>query len=85
MLRIDASALDHLITELYLATVLGVGVLARRLTTSDLDGSVRAPEASIDAWRTGAQRRSALPSNWKTFPSTGDGAFEQGRNHGRDR
>jgi hypothetical protein len=31
MLRIDASALDYLIIGLYFATVLGVGLLARRL------------------------------------------------------
>ena len=31
MLRIDTSALDYLIIGLYFVTVLGVGLLARRL------------------------------------------------------
>jgi solute:Na+ symporter, SSS family len=37
MLRIDASALDYAIIVLYFVTVLGVGLLARRLIKSDLD------------------------------------------------
>jgi solute:Na+ symporter, SSS family len=42
MLRIDASALDYIIIALYFVTVLGVGLLARKLIKSDLDSHARA-------------------------------------------
>jgi solute:Na+ symporter, SSS family len=37
MLRIDASALDYVIIGLYFATVIGIGIAARRLVKTDLD------------------------------------------------
>ncbi len=37
MLRIDASALDYAIIAIYFATVIGIGVAARRLVKTDLD------------------------------------------------
>jgi SSS family solute:Na+ symporter len=51
MLRIDASALDYLIIGLYFVTVLGVGLLARRLIKSDLDFFLSG--RSLPAWITG--------------------------------
>ena len=51
MLRIDANALDYVIIGLYFATVLGVGLLARRLIKSDLDFFLSG--RSLPAWITG--------------------------------
>ena len=51
MLRIDASAIDYLIIALYFVTVLGVGLLARRLIKSDLDFFLSG--RSLPAWITG--------------------------------
>ena len=51
MLRIDTSALDYLIIGLYFVTVLGVGLLARRLIKSDLDFFLSG--RSLPAWITG--------------------------------
>jgi solute:Na+ symporter, SSS family len=51
MLRIDASALDYAIIGLYFVTVLGVGLLARRLIKTDLDFFLSG--RSLPAWITG--------------------------------
>jgi solute:Na+ symporter, SSS family len=51
MLRIDASALDCAIIGLYFVTVLGVGLLARRLIKTDLDFFLSG--RSLPAWITG--------------------------------
>ena len=51
MLSIDASALDYAIIGLYFVTVLGVGLLARRLIKTDLDFFLSG--RSLPAWITG--------------------------------
>jgi solute:Na+ symporter, SSS family len=51
MLRIDVSALDYAIIGLYFVTVLGVGLLARRLIKTDLDFFLSG--RSLPAWITG--------------------------------
>ncbi len=51
MLSIDASALDYTIIGLYFVTVLGVGLLARRLIKTDLDFFLSG--RSLPAWITG--------------------------------
>jgi SSS family solute:Na+ symporter len=51
MLRIDASALDYTIIALYFATVIGIGVAARRLVKTDLDFFLSG--RSLPAWITG--------------------------------
>ncbi len=51
MLRIDAAALDYVIIGLYFVTVIGVGLLARRLIKSDLDFFLAG--RSLPAWITG--------------------------------
>jgi len=51
MLRIDASALDYTIIALYFATVIGIGLAARRLVKTDLDFFLSG--RALPAWITG--------------------------------
>jgi solute:Na+ symporter, SSS family len=51
MLRIDASVLDYTIIAIYFATVIGIGVAARRLVKTDLDFFLSG--RSLPAWITG--------------------------------